>query len=82
MESTIYATANILAFQRWLEASGRGFLQKGVDHLPVGDALLEIYRRAGVRGIRRTDSIAETLPLAMELIMLKVKPRRSGGDQS
>jgi hypothetical protein len=63
-------------FRDWLDFSGRGYLQDGVGHMDIGDALMEIYRRAGVRGISKTDSVVDTLPMAREIIAIRCKPRR------
>ena len=63
------------AFQFWLRKSGYDYLDDGVAFMPVGDALMEIARRAGVRGLRGEDSILETLPMIARLIELRCKPR-------
>lgn len=65
----------VLDFQNWLEDSGRGYLQAGVEHWNTGEALLEIFRRAGVRGIIGSDSIQDTLPMARDIIAIRCKPR-------
>jgi len=44
--------------------------------LPAGDALFEIARRAGVRGLKRDDVIWETLPMVAEIIKLRCKPAK------
>lgn len=68
----------VLAFRWWLQRSGRGYLAEGLVGLELGQALLEIFRRAGVRGITGSDSVADTLPMAQELIALRFKPRAGG----
>ena len=75
MDSIDRCSVSLWDFQNWLEITGRGHLSDGVGAMPIGDALLEIYRRAGVRGIKSSDSIVETLPLARDIIALRVKPR-------
>jgi hypothetical protein len=66
----------VRGFQVWLEKSGRGYLAQGLDDCEPGQALLEIFQRAGVRGIGPTDSVVDTLPMAQELIALRCKPKR------
>jgi hypothetical protein len=68
---------SVTAFKNWLERSGRGYLAEGVDAMPVGDGQMEIFRRAGVRGIGPKDSIIMTLPLAQTIIAMRCKPSKS-----
>jgi hypothetical protein len=63
-------------FQRWLKANGYGYLESGVGHLGPGLAVLEIARKAGVRGLSPRDVIADTLPMVQDLIRLRCKPQR------
>jgi hypothetical protein len=63
-------------FHDWLERSGRGYLADGVHDWLAGMALLEIFKRAGVRGIGEKDNILDTLPLARDIIALRCKPKR------
>ena len=66
----------IIFFQRWLDSSGYGYLADGLGDKDPGLALLEIAKRAGVRGLGPKDSIVETLPMVQDLIKLRCKPKR------
>lgn len=66
----------VVYFQKWLRASGYGYLESGVEKLDPGSALLEIARRAGVRGLRQDDSIDDTLPMIQDIIKLRCKPSK------
>jgi hypothetical protein len=71
--------ANVISlegFKQWLERSGYGYLANGVGSMLIGDAILEIARRAGVRGLTGSDSILRTLPMIQDLIVLRCKPFR------
>jgi hypothetical protein len=72
----IGAMTSVADFREWLDRSGRGYLAEGLGHWPVGEACLEIFRRAGVRGISGSDLIHETLPMARDIIAIRCKPRR------
>jgi len=65
-----------IGFKWWLDREGYGYLAAGVGSLPAGDALFEIARRAGVRGLKRDDVIWETLPMVAEIIKLRCKPAK------
>jgi hypothetical protein len=65
-------------FQVWLNRTGRGHLHADLGNWEPGAALLEVFRRAGVRGISHTDSMADTLPMARDIIAIRVKSRASG----
>jgi hypothetical protein len=67
---------DLLAFKVWLEANRYEYLADGVGGMLVGDALLEIAKRAGVRGLTGSDSITKTLPMVQDLIKLRCRPAR------
>ena len=68
------AYAVVVAFRRWMTANGYGYLADGLGDKDPGEALLEIARRAGVRGLMSNDSVIDTLPMVQDLIRLRCKP--------
>ena len=74
IEGLLPGLGAVLYFQRWLGASGYGYLANGLRDKDPGQALLEIARRAGVRGLTGQDSILDTLPMVQDLIRLRCKP--------
>lgn len=71
------AVFSLLYFKDWLEENGYSYLADGVGHMLVGEAIMEIARRAGVRGLRGSDGIAETLPMIMDVIELRCRPQNN-----
>lgn len=71
----LHTVVCVSSFRRWLRESGREFLQEGVGHLPPSEALMEIFRRAGVEGITGSDKVLETLPKAQRFIEKNCPPR-------
>ena len=68
------ALIRLRSFQNWLQANGYAYLEDGLATWDVGDAILEIAKRAGIRGLRGTDVIVDTLPMVQDLIRLRCKP--------
>jgi hypothetical protein len=67
---------SLLAFQNWMQANGYSYLEAGVGSMSPGDAIKEICRRVGIRGIKGNDVIVETLPMIRDLIRLRCVPKR------
>ena len=66
---------SILCFQNWLRDNHFDYLEDDVHSMLPGDAIWTIAHRAGVRGLKQSDVIADTLPLIMAIIKLRCKPR-------
>lgn len=60
-----------LALKEFLAIHDLNEFDRGVDSMETGAALLEIARRAGVRGLTMADNVHDTLPIIAEIAYLR-----------